>query len=235
MIGSFLDLALDTIATAIEASGLRWGRSPSPVIAFDGSSTEKRVTKYPVDPDHKRLENLQLGMDYRNPPTNPLFRPQFSTPRLRNVDNALGTVQLEPALRYMERVINIHLRCKETRKDHERVNFDLVSMFLENEERLFNALTLERREWIVNVNGIDRGFTTEYESSPYSNEDGLTVHGVYRFRLTYPLLTGIVLTTGFMAKRIHLVTDLRLEQLDDVTVTGDVINVPLVGKVAVIQ
>lgn len=235
MIGSFLDLALDTVASAIEAAGLRWGRSPSPVISFDGSSTAKRVTKYPADADHSRLENLQVGIDYRNPPTKPLFRPQFGVPQLRNVDLVAGTVQQEPALRYMERIIAIDLRCKETRQDHERKDFDLPSMFLENEERLFNALTLEGRTWTVNVDGIPRRFTTAYESSPYGAGDGLAVHGVYRYRMTYPILTGIVLTSGFMAKRIHLVHSLAIDQLDDVELVGNVITVPPVGHVTVIS
>lgn len=208
-----IEQVLETLCVAIEGANLSWG-----AWALNGSSEAKRCTIFPADPDQTRGENLMVGLDYL---TNfgsvsafDTFGDEQSTgsSNVRNLDVVTGRFDYEPPLQYITRSINVHLYMRETRRDEDRVGFDLATTYARNESRLMNAIGTKRRQWNAPVpvpnttpqQFVPRGFRTALESNFFVPEDGLTIHGVLSWRVRYPLVTGVELQPGFVAKRIHI-------------------------------
>jgi hypothetical protein len=235
-----LEVALTELAVRLEAAGLAFGP-----FTVDGSSDARQVVIGPVDPDHDRNTTIMLGWDYRFPVGQPTLKPPLTTPTPRNVNLTAGTLQLEPALEYAERVVQLNLYMRELRPDQQRTGYNLNTAYMRNEERILTALGRTRREWQVNVpvvpatippSAIARGFVTRFEGNPFINTGqiggGLTVHSVFRFRLCYPVLAGVELKPGFVARRVYIGHD----RTPDTIPTGAAPNTPpITGAVRIVE
>lgn len=221
-------LALEHLCTRIEAAGLSWG-----TFALDGSSEPKRVSVGRWDADALKNSGLMVGIDFGFPVGEPTDRPLFSEPITRNVDVGAGTAEIEPALEWASRLINIHLYMRETRPEAQRQNYSVNSQYLVNEARLLAALGRGREDYTLTVDGIPRGFSTRYEGNPFVAEPGLTLHSVFGYRLTYPLVEGVEPLEVFLAKRIRLVHD--LPPGTEMDLTAEPLTPPEPGRVTVVE
>jgi hypothetical protein len=236
---------LEHLSARLEAAGLRWGRGPSAWL-FNGSSTERRVTWEPADADHPRGENLKVGIKWNTPFVPRVWLPRFGLPKTREVNATTGTLTLEDAAPNTARILRVHLYAKETRPDEARVDWDLPTMYMPNEERLVKALGGIFGDPVYatipvpdanNVN-VPRTFAFGFDGSEYVTTAGLEGHGVYRVRVEYPMTEDLETRPGFMARRIHLAHDLETRQIPSgaaPTITTLPVTVPEPGRVTVLE
>jgi hypothetical protein len=226
-----LERILNTIATRIEAAGLHWGTT-----IFDGSIEAKQTTFQPADPNHNRLENLRIGIEWMFAPRVPQRMPFFGNRKITLTNPLTGEVQVEKPLEYRTRQIRIHLYMKETRPESERTGFSLGTEFRNNENRLLAAMGLTVRDDVINVAGVARGFSTEYAPTNYPTSNTLDLHGVYPFEVTYPILDANAIEPAFISRKYTLIygepaTPAR--DLEPLTATATPIVLPAPSKIRI--
>ena len=195
-----LETVLNRIASIIEGAGLHWGAT-----VFNGSTEAKQVTFQPADPNHNRLENLRIGIEWMYPARVPQRMPLFGNRQVSMVNQLTGELRIEKALEYRTRQIRIHLYMKETRPESERTVFSLGTEFRANENLLLAALGLSVRDYSVMVGGVARGFSTIYAPVNYPTSQTLDLHGVYPFELTYPILDPNAVEPAFVSRKYTLI------------------------------
>lgn len=195
-----LEDVLNHMAGLIEAAGLRWGAA-----LLDGSIEAKQVTFQPADPNHNRLENLRVGIEWMYPPRVPQRMPLFGNRTIKMANPLTGELLIEKPLEYRTRIIRVHLYMKETRAAQERTGFSLGTEFRYNENKLLAALGTTVRDYQILVGGTQRGFSTQYAPTNYPTSSTLDLHGVYPFELTYPILDPNAAEPAFVSRKITLV------------------------------
>lgn len=222
---------LTAISLAVEAAGLSWAG-----FDFDGSSVEREVAWFPVDPDAPRSTALMVGLEWNTPPTESLIEPLYGVQRVTVTNPLTGAVVVERPLEREARLCRVHLYMRETRAPKDRtLATRLQTAFQDCEARILNTLSRNRRDWRVTVDGVERGFTAQYVPTSFPASQGLELHGVYSYRLHYPVLDPARVSNALVPHRINLITGEPVRPPRDLGNTAAPVTVNAPGKVSVLE
>lgn len=226
-----LSHVLTAISLALEGAGIAWAGQP-----FNGSSAERQVTWQPTDPDAPRLDGLMVGLEWMFNPAPSLLTPLFGVQTVIVTNPLTGAAVLERPLERESRLCRVHLYLRETRRPADRTAATKLSTgFQECEKRILNTLSRSRRDWKVLIEGIERGFSSEYVPATYPASSGLELHGVYTYRLHYPILDASKVEGAFVPTRINLIAREPVSPPRDLSNTPEPVTVPPPGRVITLE
>jgi hypothetical protein len=223
--------ALTAISVALENAGMNFAG-----FALNGSSAEAQVTWFPTDADAPRNPGLQVGLEWNYNPTPSALEPFYGVSKVTVTNPLTGAALLERALERRARLCRVHLYVRETRAPRNRSDASsLPTAFMDLENRILKTLTTSRRDWRLTVDGVQRGFVTEYVPLAFPPSRGLELHGVYAYRIHYPVLDPGGVEGVFVPTRINLVTGEPVTPPRDLGNTPEPVTVPPPGRVTVLE